>query len=407
MPTAETAVTTNMLCNGVGVRAVFPVSSIVTIGDVVGVQGDLAYTSSGPCIRVTRWGVLTPTRSSSLFSRAAVRNDGAIREIAFLRDRHLRNSVAMRARVIHTIREFLDARGFLEVETPIILPTRDIAPVEHFSVSPSATGQQVLRICPENCLKRLVVAGFDRVYEIGRSFRVEEESSERLCQFTTMECYQAFASYEDAADLCHELVVAVTKSVKHGDTHVDVGGQTFDLAQPWQRLDFRTAVLHHSGIDVDQYPDYDSLVRAMTAGRISAQDLRSHRECLNRLAECVEQSVVAPTILMDHPAETICVAKRHAESTRSNCIERFELFIGGCEIAHAFSELTDPVEQRERMEILLDEKVRNGDARHSLDENFLSALDVGLPPTAGLGIGIDRLIMLLTGEPINRVVTFS
>ena len=206
-------------------------------------------------------------------------------------------------------------------------------------------------------------------------------------------------------NLCQDLIRAVVQAVNGNANTLRHREGQIELTAPWARWDFQTAVLRETGIDLDRLRDQQALLEAMQARAIDTRGLRSRRECINRLAELVENTIVQPTFLVDHPAETICVAQRHG-GPRSHLLERFELFIAGMEIAHAFSELTNPMEQRERMGTLMKEKVNAGLEEHGLDEGFLTALDIGLPPTGGLGIGIDRLVMLLTGEPIDRVVSF-
>jgi len=206
-------------------------------------------------------------------------------------------------------------------------------------------------------------------------------------------------------DLCRDLILAVIRAVNGNLDALQYRDATIDITAPWKSWDFQTAVLDETGIDLSLAGDFRSLQNLMEARGIDGRDLRSRRECINRLAEIVESKIVHPTFLVDHPAETVCVAQRH-KPPRSHLIERFELFVGGMEIAHAFAELTNACQQRERMDALMREKINSGEAEHFLDQAFLDSLEIGLPPTGGLGIGIDRLVMLLTGEPIDRVVAF-
>ena len=309
----------------------------------------------------------------------------------------------VRSKVIRSIRKFFDERGFHETETSILLPVRDIAPVNHFALTCPDCGANVLRICPENQLKRLVVAGYDRVYEIARCFRNESADDEHLPEFSSVECYQAYASYEDTANLFQELLKWVVADVT-GTDRITVGGQTYSLSAPWQRVYYVEAVRSLFNIDIEAIGTQAELVDAMRTAGMDVHDTMPPRILYSILAEHIDKTLDAPSLLMNYPAETICVAKRHED--RPHLIERFEAFLGGMEIAHSFTELSDPVEQRDRMLLLMQEKVAAGESEHSLDEPFLAALNFGLPPTAGLGIGIDRLVMLITGEPIHRTTFF-
>lgn len=379
----------------------FPHGDLPGIGDIIGLVGVVDDSESHSKVSVTSWKTLTKTHRSDLFNQTINVN----RELKLIRDRDLRRSLDVRRKVIRATREFLDNNGYLEMDTPIILPVRDIAPVRHYSVVPSATGNHVLRICPENILKRLVVAGFDRIYEIARNFRPNDQKDGSLPEFTTVECYRAYSNYLDMIDLLERWVLYVAESVT-GSHKIIINGRELDLRDPWLRIDFHSRVLTSTGIDINEYDDLHGLKCAMELAGFAVENLSSRRECFDQLAEHIESSLVSPSLLMNHPAETICVAKRHDSPQHNHLLERFEAFIGGIEIAHAFSELTDTVEQRERMRLLMQEKKANGDKSHPLDEDFLTSLDIGLPPTAGIGLGIDRLVMLLTGEPIDRVFAF-
>jgi len=398
----EDGLTADVVANGAITKVRFPAMPGPNIGDLIGSKGEYREERGERVLDASHWTTLTPTLRTDLFT-----NDGdhAPREITLLQDEALRNALAVRRQVIKTVREYLDARRFLEMETPIILPIRDIAPVPHFAVTPARDGTAVLRICPENALKRLIVAGFDRVYEIARNFRVENAAHHRSSEFTTVECYAAYTTYLQTMDLCEDLIRNIIRTTLGGNDVLRYQNREIDIKTRWERLDFQTAVQRATGIELERAPDTPTLKSEMAARGINAEGLHSRRACINHLAEIVEEQLNSPTFLMDHPSETICVAQRH-DAPRSHLLQRFELFIGGMEIAHAFAELTDPLEQRARMQELLEEKIAAGDTPHPLDLDFLKAIDIGLPPTCGLGIGIDRLVMLLTNEPIDRVIAF-
>lgn len=367
--------------------------------DIIGVEGKLDHDTVPPLLTAGRWAVLT----ASHMDQENISVIQSLREFQILKDQALRDAVQVRSKVIRSIRKFFDERGFHETETSILLPVRDIAPVNHFALARPNCGANVLRICPENQLKRLIVAGYDRVYEIARCFRNESADDEHLPEFSSIECYQAYASYEDMASLFQELLKWVVTDVTGTDS-ITFGGQTYSLSEPWQRVYYVEAVRNLFHIDIEAIKTQAELVDAMRTGCTDVHETMPPRVLYSILAEHIEKTLDAPSLLMDYPAETICVAKRHED--RPHLIERFEAFLGGMEIAHAFTELSDPVEQRNRMRLLMLEKTAAGESEHPLDEAFLAALYFGLPPTAGLGIGIDRLVMMITGEPIHRTTFF-
>jgi lysyl-tRNA synthetase class 2 len=315
------------------------------------------------------------------------------RETTLLCRSDIRNAIEVRREVARLIRQFFDSRGFLEMETSILLPSRDIVPVAHFEMGRESC-TPALRICPENQLKRLVAAGYDRVYEIARNFRKEKSDDEHLPEFTSIECYQANANYESMIEIFEELFRFLWKEIKG-----------YNFSESWKRIDF-TEASHKLGIDFTKTKTPQELLELLRLKGIGL-DLPPETvqwiDVYGKLAEAIEQTLDSPSHLMNHPTETICVAKRHDD--RPHLIERFEAFVDGKEIAHGFTELVDPVEQRIRMNELLDAKPVPGSPNHPLDKEFLCAMEL-MPPMAGLGIGIDRLVMLLTGLPIYETVTF-
>lgn len=388
----------DMLVNGFCVPIRLPGGPYPQIGDLIGIQGVVEETTdTEKTVIVKRWSVLTVCGMSKAWEGL-----NSPREVLLARDNKVRHALKSRAKVLKIMRRELDRRGFLEVETNILLPVRDIAPVAHFGVT-SRFGDkeagQVLRICPENQLKRMIVAGFDRVYEIGRSFRDEHSTERHLPEFSAMECYAAWAGYIEMMVLCKELVLEVLVSVGISEE------RSAALRRPWNQITFRDAAIKFAGIDPDTLQDKTSLSEALEKAGISTHKCYYRRQLLDRLATvAIEPKLIEPTFLIDHPMETICVAKRHDD--KPHLLERFEAYFMGVEIAHGFSELTAAQEQRARMKVLLAEKIAEGEKEHPLDEEFIQALELGLPPTGGLGIGIDRLVMLATEEPINRTVAF-
>ena len=287
-----------------------------------------------------------------------------------------------RARILRAIRRFFDEREYLEVETPMMQPIAGGAAARPFVTHHNALDLDLyLRIAPELYLKRLVVGGMDRVYEINRNFRNEGVSTQHNPEFTMLEFYQAYANYHDLMDLTEELIAQVAQEV-NGTTIVEFNGHTIDMAK-WQRLTMAEAVRR-------AVPD---------------ADLHDGKALYALFEQHVEQTLIQPTIIYDYPTEVSPLSKAKPDDPAH--VERFEFFIGGFEIGNAFSELNDPVEQRRRFEQQLAAREAGDDEAHQMDEDYVRALSYGLPPTGGEGIGIDRLTMLLTGSrSIRDVILF-
>jgi lysyl-tRNA synthetase class 2 len=293
----------------------------------------------------------------------------------------------------------------MEVETPVLQPHAGGALARPFVTHHHTLDEDLyLRIALELHLKRLIVGGFDRVYEIGRVFRNEGISVEHNPEFTLLECYQAYADYPDIMTLVEEMFAYVAKEVL-GDTRLTRNGQIMDLGLPWQRLYLREAIEDHCGIDFEDYPDAASLRMRMAGLGIEVESTKGKGRLIDELISTfVEPKVVQPTFLLDYPVEMSPLAKRKPGDDQ--LVERFEGFVDGMEVANAFTELNDPLEQRERFQQQLEERVADEEAEIA-DEDFLQALEYGMPPTGGLGIGIDRLVMLLTGQQsIREVILF-
>ena len=261
-----------------------------------------------------------------------------------------------------------------------------------------------LRIALELHLKRLVIGGFDRVYEIGRTFRNEGISVRHNPEFTLLECYQAYADYHDMMSLVQEVFADASRRVL-GTTRLDRGGATIDLALPWQRMTLREAIESYSGVDFEDFPDTASLRSRMLELGMEVERGKDRGRLIDELLSTfVEPKLVQPTFLLDYPVEMSPLAKRKRGNDRLT--ERFEGFVGGMEVANAFSELNDPLEQRERFRQQSNRDVHSDDAEIA-DEDFLEALEYGMPPTGGLGMGVDRMVMLFTGQQsIREVILF-
>jgi lysyl-tRNA synthetase class 2 len=332
---------------------------------------------------------------------------------ARFRSRHLdllvnedaRRIAIQRSRVVSAMRASLEARGFLEVETPVLQPLYGGAAARPFTTHHNTYDQDLyLRISDELYLKRLVVGGLDRVYEIGRVFRNEGVSRKHNPEFTMMECYQAYADYRDMMELTQSLVQEIAVRV-FGTTRIESGGHVIELAGEWRRVAMRDAIADATGIDVLVHADLGALRGAVRAKGLDL-DAPSWGRLVDELFTArVEPTLIQPTFVTDYPVELSPLAKRAPGDPR--LVERFEGFLAGMEIANAFSELNDPDDQRERL-LASRRALEAGDEEaHPLDEDYLRALEVGLPPTGGLGMGVDRLAMILCDAPnLREVITF-
>jgi lysyl-tRNA synthetase class 2 len=325
------------------------------------------------------------------------------RYLDLLTNPEVREMVRMRARAIRAVRGFLDGRGFLEVETPILQPLYGGGSARPFVTHYNVYDQDVyLRIADELYLKRLVIGGLDRVYEIGHSFRNEGVSRKRNPEFTMMECYQAYADYRDMMELVQALFQHVVRET-HGGTQVPYRGETLEFDGTWPRRRLGDAVRDETGVDVLASPDLDSLRAAVRQAGLDPGDAPTWGQLVDHLfSEHVEPKLVQPTFLVDYPVELSPLAKRSPDDPR--LVERFELFAAGMELANAFSELNDPDDQRARFEEQRRARSAGDEEAHPLDEDFLAALEHGMPPTGGLGVGIDRLVMLLADAAHLREV---
>jgi len=311
-----------------------------------------------------------------------------------------------RGRALSAIRRFMDARGFVEVETPVLQASAGGAAARPFITHVNALDEdRSLRIATELYLKRLIVGGMDRVYEIGRIFRNEGLSTRHNPEFTMMESYEAYAAYEDVATMLESLVSSVADEV-FGTAIVSRGDAEIDLAPPWRRTTFRAEIEQHAGFDFLDYLDIDRLKGRMGELGVSVPAGASWGKCIDELfSTLVEPTLTQPTIVFDYPLALSPLAKKKAGE--EHIVERFEAFIGGFEIANAYSELNDPVEQRRRFELQAQERAGGDQETEPFDEDFLLALEHGMPPTGGLGLGIDRLIMILTNQTsIREVILF-
>jgi lysyl-tRNA synthetase class 2 len=311
-----------------------------------------------------------------------------------------------RARIIAEIRRFFDERGFLEVETPMMQPIPGGAAARPFVTHHNALDLSLyLRIAPELHLKRCVVGGLERVYEINRNFRNEGLSTQHNPEFTMLEFYQAYVDYRDLMVLTEELLPWIVRTVCGGD-RVTYQGREISFAPPWPRLTLEEALVKMGRLTRDEVRSEEGLRKAADASGIAAKPAWGWGKLLAELFEArVEGQLVQPTFITDFPAELSPLAKARTDDPRY--AQRFELYVAGLEVANAYTELNDPREQRRRLEAQAKARAAGDEEAHHMDDDFVRALEYGLPPTAGEGIGIDRLVMLLTDSPsIRDVILF-
>jgi lysyl-tRNA synthetase class 2 len=317
-----------------------------------------------------------------------------------------RRIAVVRSRIVSAMRRFLDARGFLEVETPVLQPLYGGATARPFTTRHNTYDQQLyLRIATELYLKRLVTGGLDRVYEIGHDFRNEGVSRKHNPEFTMMECYQAYADYRDIMELVESMVCDIAMEVR-GTLQIEYEGEKIDLSGPWPRISLCQAIEEATGIDVLACAGADSLRAAIREKKMGSGDSPTWATLVDDLfSDHVETALVQPTFITDHPVELSPLAKRSQDDPR--LVERFEPYIAAMEIGNAFSELNDPDDQRARMEEQLRNQAEGDEEAHPVDEDYLRALEHGMPPTGGLGMGVDRLVMILSDAPnIREVILF-
>lgn len=311
-----------------------------------------------------------------------------------------------RSKIISSMRRFLDGRGFIEVETPILQPQYGGAFARPFVTYYNALEQDYyLRIATELYLKRLIVGGLEKVYEIGKQFRNEGIDTTHTPEFTTMESYEAYADYHDVMRMVEEMVACLAKDAL-GTQTIAYGDHQVDLGATWQRITVRDAIRVHAGIDIDEYPDQKGLLGRMQAGGIKVDPHLSWGKLVDELLSTFAQpKLIQPTFLTEYPLELSPLAKKKPGDERY--VERFEGFMAGMEVANAFSELNDPLDQIERFQKQVEQRAAGDDEAQPMDEDFVTALMHGMPPTGGLGMGIDRLVMLLTNRPaIREVILF-
>jgi lysyl-tRNA synthetase class 2 len=387
------------------------ITSLVDAGDLIGVQGTLRRTDRGELsVKVTSWQMLSKSLQplpDKWHGLADVEKRYRQRYLDLIVSPHTRDTFRRRALAVSAMRRWLDERGFLEIETPVLQSVPGGADARPFETHHNALDLPLtLRIATELHLKRLVVGGFERVYELGRIFRNEGISTRHNPEFTSVEIYQAYADYGDMMDLTERLIAHVCEQVC-GGTRLTYQGTEVDLTPPWRRVTMHDLVREATGLDFTAFGSRAEAAAAMAAQGLEVPALADSvgRLLVEAFEQRVEADLIQPTFVIDYPVENSPLARAHR--SKPGLVERFELFIVGRETANAFSELIDPVDQRQRLEAQMARKAAGDDEAQQVDEDFLQALEVGMPPTGGLGIGIDRLVMLLTDSAsIRDVIAF-
>jgi lysyl-tRNA synthetase class 2 len=318
----------------------------------------------------------------------------------------VREVFALRSRVVSAIRRFLDARGFMEVETPVLTDLWGGAAARPFITHHNTLDRDLyLRVATELYLKRLVVGGFDKVYEIGRIFRNEGIDTKHNPEFTMLESYEAYADYGAVMDMLEQMV-AYTAVEAVGSAEVQFGEHQIDFSPPWPRVTMRQALIDHAGLDPEEHREIESLKLRLLEMHLTPEAGAGWGKLLDQVVSAyVEPKLIQPTFLIDYPVEISPLAKRKPED--ANYVERFEAFACGFEFGNAYSELNDPIEQRERFQAQARLRAAGDEETENIDEDFLNALEHGMPPTGGLGVGIDRLVMFLSGKrSIREVILF-
>ncbi|HEV7399952.1 MAG TPA: lysine--tRNA ligase [Solirubrobacterales bacterium] len=378
------------------------------LGDIVGAEGTAMATRRGGelSLAIDHWRLLAKSLRpppDKFHGLEDVETRYRHRELDLIANEESRRLFGLRARTVSEVRRWLDQRGFVEVETPVLQPLYGGALAKPFTTHHNALDRDLyLRIATELYLKRLVVGGIDRVYELGKDFRNEGISHKHNPEFTMLEWYEACSDYVATAQRVETMVAEVAERVL-GTTKVQRGDVTIDFAPPWNRVTFRDAIREASGIDIAEHPTREALAAAI--GTEPAADEGWGKLVDGLLSKHVEPGLIQPSFVLDYPVELSPFAKSHR--SEQGLVERFEAFAGGMEIANGFTELNDPDEQRRRFEQQAEELARGDEEAQPYDEDFIGALEQGMPPTGGVGIGIDRLVMLLTGaKSVREVVLF-
>ncbi|MDE7006875.1 MAG: lysine--tRNA ligase, partial [Lachnospiraceae bacterium] len=377
------------------------------VGDIVGITGEVFKTKTGE-ISIHASKVALLSKSLQILPEkyhGLTNTDIRYRQryTDLIMNEEVKETFVKRSKIISAIRRYLDEQDFMEVETPMLVSNAGGAAARPFETHFNALDEDVkLRISLELYLKRLIVGGLERVYEIGRVFRNEGLDTRHNPEFTLMELYQAYTDYNGMMDLTENMFRYVAEEVC-GTTTVPYGEHMIDLGKPFERMTMIEAVKKYTGIDFDQVADTDAAKKLAEEKEVHYEDRHTKGDILNLFfEEFVEEHLVQPTFVMDHPVEISPLTKRKPD--KPEYVERFELFITGREMCNAYSELNDPIDQRERFKAQEAALAAGDEEANTTDEDFMNALEIGMPPTGGIGYGIDRLVMLLTNSPAIRDV---
>src|SRR5690625_573448 len=388
-------------------EAAYDIYKTVDIGDIIGITGTMFKTNVGELsVSATEFELLTKSLRplpEKYHGLKDVEQRYRQRYLDLITNADSRETFVTRSKIIQSMRRYLDDHGFLEVETPTMHAIPGGASARPFETHHNALDVQLyMRIAIELHLKRLVVGGMEKVYEIGRVFRNEGVSTRHNPEFTMIELYEAYADFRDIMALTENLVAHIAKDVL-GTTTITYGEDEIDLEPEWKRLHMVDAVKEYTGVDFWQETSDEEARSLAKEHGVKIEDTMTYGHIVNEFFEQkVEDKLIQPTFIYGHPVEVSPLAKTNKEDGRFT--DRFELFIVRREHANAFSELNDPIEQRARFEAQVLEREQGNDEAHLMDEDFLEALEYGMPPTGGLGIGIDRLVMLLTNAASIRDV---
>lgn len=377
------------------------------VGDIVGVEGHVFTTKTGE-ISVHASTVILLSKSLQILPEkfhGLTNTDIRYRQryTDLIMNGEVKDTFVKRSRIISAIRRYLEGEGFLEVETPMLVSNAGGAAARPFETHYNALDEDVkLRISLELYLKRLIVGGLERVYEIGRVFRNEGLDTRHNPEFTLMELYQAYTDYYGMMELTENMFRYVAQEVC-GTTLIPYAEEMIDLGRPFERLTMVDAVKKYAGVDFDQIPDTEAAKKIADEKGVHYEARHAKGDILNLFfEEFVEEHLIQPTFVMDHPVEVSPLTKRKPD--KPDYVERFELFIYGREMCNAYSELNDPIDQRERFKAQEAALAAGDEEANTTDEDFMNALEIGMPPTGGIGYGIDRLVMLLTNSPAIRDV---
>ncbi len=377
------------------------------VGDIVGIRGEVFETKTGE-ISIHASEVTLLSKSLQILPEkwhGLTNTDIRYRQryTDLIMNEDVKKTFIMRSKIISSIRRFLDDRNFMEVETPMLVSNAGGAAARPFETHYNALDEDVkLRISLELYLKRLIVGGLERVYEIGRVFRNEGLDTRHNPEFTLMELYQAYTDYNGMMDLTEDMFRHVAQEVC-GTTKITYGDVEIDMGKPFERITMVDAVKKYAGVDFDTVPDTEAAKKLADEKGVHYEDRHKKGDILNLFfEEFVEEKLIQPTFVMDHPIEISPLTKKKPD--KPGYVERFELFITCREMCNAYSELNDPIDQRERFAAQEEAFAAGDEEANHTDEDFLNALEIGMPPTGGIGYGIDRLVMLLTNQPAIRDV---